>query len=269
MHPIERLRWIARADGEAAATIASEAGWTLGELAVDEPAALLTACRRLVSRHPTCGPLWWVAAKLLDSDDPLACAQAAAAELYSDTVPDRLAEGLRASFTSGDSLAVSAPCDLVREALVRRSSYFVRMIADYARLRAELRGFGAVVEDACGFEPEEAEEALTGCSVLLVEALAAGRPGLVVDVATAGIVTAAAERCPPVPVWAVLGAGRVLPDRLVEAILDLAGAAGESAELASSDEFSLAVDAEGLGTLEAALARSSCPPGLELIPRGL
>ena len=57
MHPIERLRWIARAEDEPAASLGSEAAWTLAELAEQEPNALLTACRRLLDRHPACGPL--------------------------------------------------------------------------------------------------------------------------------------------------------------------------------------------------------------------
>ena len=56
MHPIERLRWIARAEDEPAASLGSEAAWTLAELAEQEPTALLTACRRLLDRHPSLRP---------------------------------------------------------------------------------------------------------------------------------------------------------------------------------------------------------------------
>ena len=51
--------------------LAAEAAWTLAELAEAEPAALLTACRRLLERHPDCGPLWWTAARLVSADDAL------------------------------------------------------------------------------------------------------------------------------------------------------------------------------------------------------
>jgi len=102
MHPIERLRWIARAEDEPAASLASEAAWTLAELAQQEPTALLTACRRLLDRHPACGPMWWVSARLAAADDPVEVARRAAAELCSDTTPDRLAKALRASLTATD-----------------------------------------------------------------------------------------------------------------------------------------------------------------------
>ncbi|MGH9295606.1 MAG: hypothetical protein ACRD0B_09770, partial [Acidimicrobiales bacterium] len=69
MHPIERLRYIARVQGESGPTIAIEAAWTLAELATIEPSALVTACRRLIEHHPECGPLWWVSAHLVVADD--------------------------------------------------------------------------------------------------------------------------------------------------------------------------------------------------------
>ena len=31
---------------------------------------MLPACRRLLDRHPGCGPLWWVAARILTAGDP-------------------------------------------------------------------------------------------------------------------------------------------------------------------------------------------------------
>src|ERR1700689_4842391 len=104
MHPIERLRWIAGAEDEPAASLASEAAWTLGELARDEPTAVLTASRRLLDRHPACGPLWWVCAKLAGADDAVEVARGAAVELCSDSTPDRIAAALRASFAASDVL---------------------------------------------------------------------------------------------------------------------------------------------------------------------
>ena len=64
MHPIERLRYVARAGWAPPAVLAAEAAWALGDLALHEETAVLPACRRLLDRHPGCGPLWWVAALL-------------------------------------------------------------------------------------------------------------------------------------------------------------------------------------------------------------
>jgi hypothetical protein len=297
MHPIERLRWIARADGEDAATIATEAAWTLGELAVDEPAAVLTACRRLLERHPACGPLWWVAAHLTASDDPFETARRVSAELYSDTVPDRLAEAWRANFTATDVICVTSPSDLAREALSRRRPYPVRLVAGLRTLRHDLRGLGAVTDEVSGFEAADAVEALDGCAVLVVEASMAGSTGVLVPAETAEVVRAAAsslslspsespsslslspsespespsESSPspaplplPLPVWLVLGIGRVLGPRLVETAATRS--AGET-ELLEPGLFTLAVDAGGIGDVATALAAVTSPPGLELLGR--
>ena len=69
MHPIERLRMVARAAGEGPALLAQEAAGALAAFAGD-PAGLVTACRRLVDRQPTSGPIWWLSARVLASDDP-------------------------------------------------------------------------------------------------------------------------------------------------------------------------------------------------------
>lgn len=91
MHPIERLRYVARAGWGEPAELGAEAAYALGELAEQEPPALLPACRRLLERNPTCGTLWWVAARLVCSGDPwaeaLRCAQ-----LLEDDPTDELLE---------------------------------------------------------------------------------------------------------------------------------------------------------------------------------
>jgi len=272
-HPIERLRWIARAEGETAAVLAGEAAWTLGELAVAEPAALLTASRRLVERLPGCGPLWWACAHMLATDDPIATARRVAAQLVSDTVGDRLADALRANFTSSDWLSATVPVDTLCQALARRGTYGVRLVADRDLLRPALRALGAVAEEVVGYRIEEAGAALDGAAALLVEpslaAEAAPGPGsgrgrlLLAEPGVAAVVGEAAARS--VPVWIVLGVGRVLPPALAEAASELAG--GDLAPLDPSLVVT-AVDATGLAPIDEALARAECPSGTELAHRG-
>lgn len=96
MHAIERLRWVAQAEWAPAEEVASEAAWALAELAYDEPMAVLPACRRLLQRHPACGPMWWVAAHVLGSADPEASAAHCADLLLSDPTEEVLAEALSA-----------------------------------------------------------------------------------------------------------------------------------------------------------------------------
>src|SRR5947209_1414480 len=93
MHPIERLRMVARAAGEGPALIAQEAAGALVAFG-DEPAGLVTACRRLVDRQPTSGPIWWLAARVLCSSDPTQEAWRAVEELQDDPTSRELAAAL-------------------------------------------------------------------------------------------------------------------------------------------------------------------------------
>jgi hypothetical protein len=84
VHPIERLRYVARAGWAGPGALGAEAAYALAELAEHEPAAVLPACRRLLERNPGCGPLWWVAARLCVAGDLVAEAERCAEELDDD-----------------------------------------------------------------------------------------------------------------------------------------------------------------------------------------
>ena len=262
MHPIERLRWIARAEDEPAASLASEAAWTLGELASHEPTALLTACRRLLDRHPACGPLWWGSARLACADDPLEVARRAAAELCSDSTPDRLKAALRTSLTSDDVVVVTVPVELTLESLASSVPHPIRVLGSPWSLRRAVRLLAEVAAHVTGWSPGEEPEALDGASVLLVEALAAGPRAVLVDPGSAVAVQAALEAS--VPVWIVIGVGRALPGRLFEAAAERAI---DIAEEVALDVFALAVSAELTGDPPVVAAQVSCPAGPELLRR--
>ena len=69
MHPIERLRYVARASGAPQGALVQETAAALASFGSD-PQGLVTACRRIVSRQPTSGPLLWLAARVLTAGDP-------------------------------------------------------------------------------------------------------------------------------------------------------------------------------------------------------
>lgn len=95
MHPIERLRYLARLDPSRVDLIAIEAAETLLACTSD-PAELVVACRRLLERHPAAGPLWWVASSALTAADPQIVLLDAARELEHDPTPLLLAAELAA-----------------------------------------------------------------------------------------------------------------------------------------------------------------------------
>src|SRR5205807_10555596 len=89
MHPIERLRMVARAAGDGTALVAQEAAGALVAFG-DDPAGLVTACRRLVDRQPTSGPIWWLAERVLTAADPAQAAWQAVERRPDDTTAEQL-----------------------------------------------------------------------------------------------------------------------------------------------------------------------------------
>lgn len=263
MHPIERLRWIASAADEPAASLAQEAALCLGELAQQEPTALLTACRRLLERQPSCGPLWWVSASLVAAADPFDAGCRAAAALCSDETSHRLSRALRASFAGGETVVVTTPAELAVAALQSSKSYVLRAVSSGRSLRQCVKMLGDTnSSEVTGWSESEAYEALEGACVVLVEVLAAGSSGALLSPAAAATVRAARER--QVAVWAVVGTGRALPDGLFEAA---GNRAGEAADKVSLSEFSLAISSGLVGDPFSVAAQVTCPPGPELLGR--
>ena len=152
MHPIEHLRHVARATGADPALVASEAAAALAQMAALDPAGLVPACRRLVERHLTSGPVWWLSARILGADDQRAAAREAAAELDGTAPPGtwpRLCP-------DGASAVVLGWPDLIGEALRRRGDVEALVVdaggegAALARRLADAGGDTALVADGGG-----------------------------------------------------------------------------------------------------------------------
>src|SRR4051794_39757452 len=123
MHPIERLRMVARAAGEGPALVAQEAAGALVAFG-DDPAGLVTACRRLVDRQPTSGPIWWLAARVLTSTDPAQEAWRAVEQLQDDPTAGRLASDL----PDGAVVTVVGMGEHTADAIVRRGDIEVLLV---------------------------------------------------------------------------------------------------------------------------------------------
>ncbi len=217
MHPIERLRYVARADAARQSTLARETAASLSGLGVDH-AGLVTSCRRVVQRHPQMGTLWTLCSRALTSVDGLGAAWAFVTEIDED----RSAEALVSALDADVTVAVLGWGELAPGALVRRGDLVVAVVdvdddadALVARLRrvdvdahdVPLRGLGAACADA---------------DVVVVEAELAGASGVV---AVAGSLAAAAScRSAGGKVVALVGAGRLLAERTfdtaVAAVID-------------------------------------------------
>ena len=89
MHPIEYLRHVARSSGADPAMLVTETASALRAMRLDQPGFVL-ATRRIVDKHPTCAPLWWLCAGALSALDPLSRLNELAREFDSDLTVEHL-----------------------------------------------------------------------------------------------------------------------------------------------------------------------------------
>jgi hypothetical protein len=240
VHPIERLRHVARAGDVDPVLLAQEAAEALGSLTY-EAQALVPACRRLIEAHPSCGPLWWVAARVITADEPFDAAYVAIEALADDPT----AEELAASFPAAASVVIPAKAGLAL-ALNLRPDVSVTVVGTPYRLNEVLRRLSRVADvvgiDARDFDVDGAEMMGDGPHLLVLEALAAGPSGFLVDrdqAALAGAAIMAEVRC-----WVATGIGRILPAELFAEILDRTvspddGQDQSGFELDDDDDFAL------------------------------
>jgi hypothetical protein len=262
MHPIERLRYVARASGAEPGLLVQEAAGALAAFASD-PAALVTACRRMVDRHPTAAPIWWLCARVLTCGDPRDEAWRAVDEIERDPTVAALGRSL----PEGATVCVLGWPERVGAALPRRGdlevlvvdtldegSGFVRALAraDVDAVDVPLAGLGAAVRSA-------------DLVVLDALAVAPGRALAVAGSLAAAAVAASAE----VPVWAVAGAGRCLPMRMWEAMASRLERRGEPWDLDEDvvplELVTALVGPVGPEPVADGLRRTDCPIAPELL----
>ncbi|HEX6424650.1 MAG TPA: hypothetical protein VFZ79_14305 [Acidimicrobiales bacterium] len=199
MHPIERLRAVARAREVDQALLAREAAGVLGSFAGDLP-GLVTSCRRLLDRHPTAGALWWTCSRLLAAGDVRAEARAIGHDLRDEPA------------------TIALSLDLPGEAVVA----VLPDPAGGSELAGELNAWRDDLVVAHG--PGALRAPRDEPRVLLVEAGAAGPDGFVAAEGTADEIAAARDA--GVAVWLVVDVGRRLPRVLFEALVARAQAPG-------------------------------------------
>ncbi len=214
MHPIERLRHVARAEGAAPSLLAREAAEALAGVAGD-PATLVTACRRLVDRHVAVGPMWWLAARALAAAEPTAEIWQALDDLDGDPT----AAVLAASLPAGATVVVVGWPQLAGDALRRRGDLAVLVVDTVGDGSGLVRRLVAAGLDATEVPPAGLGPATTEAAVVLVEAWALGPGGLVAECGSRAAAAVARTASPSVAVWAVAGVGRVLPARLWETVV--------------------------------------------------
>lgn len=211
MHPIERLRYVARATGAPADDVVREAAASLAGFA-DDPASLVTACRRLIDRHAANGAVWWVCARTLSAADPADEAWRCLDDLVSDPTVDELSHAL----PEGARVTVVGWPERLAPALVRRGDVEVRVVD----VEGDGPGFVRLLERNDVSAVDVAVTGLAGATatsdLVLLDATAIGP-----DVALAAPgswAAAAVARAADVPVWLTAGAGHLVPATLWPAL---------------------------------------------------
>jgi hypothetical protein len=263
MHPIEHLRYIARATGADPGLIAREAADSLVEIARGQPAGLLPACRRLIDRHVAAGPVWWLSARMLREADPAVAGRRAADELDADATSSVLADLL----DDGATAVVVGWPDIAAEALRRRGDVEVLAVewsGEAEQLARRLRSRGSSVSVV----PESgAATAAAVADAVVLEATAAGPAGILALPGSLAVAAVAARR--QVPVVAVAGVGRVLPAELWDALLERLDASGvepweRNVEVVPADLLSAVAGPEKVAAAPEGLGASTCPAAPEL-----
>src|SRR5882724_9394412 len=165
VHPIERLRYVARSSGAPQEVLVRETAAALAALGFDPP-GLVTACRRILDRHPLSGPLWWLSARVLTAHDPMDEAWRAADEITADDTAGVLAYGLPDDAT----VCVVGWPDVVGEALPRRGDVEVLVIDALGEGSGLVRRLLASGVDAVDVPVNGLGAAVAASDLLLLEA---------------------------------------------------------------------------------------------------
>lgn len=256
VHPMERLRHLARASEADQRLLVAETAAALAAMRHDiasTPGGLVAAARRIVEHHPLSGPLWGLCAHAVTAIDPFAEIRRFATEVEYDDTPGHLADAIPVDAT----VVVMGWPDLAGDALLQRGDVSVLAVDARDEGSAFVRRLRRADVDAEVVPPSGLAAAVLAADLVLVEALAAGADEVVATVGSRA--AASVAWCSDVAAWVVIGRGRRLADRLYEAMV--AGMRGArvpwdaSAEAVPTGLFTAAVDA----------GDDACPAAPELL----
>jgi len=212
VHPIEHLRYVARAQGADPASLVEETAHALGSLHFD-PSGLVVACRRIVERHPFTGALWWLCANVSTSAEPFE----AVWELADEIRHDPTGAELGAALPDDALVATIGDPDVIGDGLIRRGDIRVLALDAGHTATSFVRRLERYDVDVDPVDAGVAGVVANHADVVLVEAMAVDPERAVVPVGSSTI--AAAARSWGTEVWLVAGVGRRLPAGFIDAMV--------------------------------------------------
>jgi hypothetical protein len=260
MHPIERLRYVARASGAPQSVLVQETATALASFSSD-PQGLVTACRRIVWRQPTSAALVWLCARVLTAGDPTSEIWESAGLVQADRTSAELAFAL----PDGATLTVLGWPDEIGEALPRRGDVEVLAVDTAGEASGLVSRLWRCDIDASDVSQFGLGAAVASSSLLLLESSAVGPDEFL---AVSGSRAAAAvARHAGIPVWLVAGVGRLLPARMWEGLrgrVEPADPWDVDDEFVPLDLVDRIVGPGGPEPVADALRRTDCPIAPEL-----
>ncbi len=212
MHPIEHLRYVARATGADASLLTSEAAGALAVFA-DDPHALLTGAKSLLARQAAVGPVWWMCSHLLIESDARRAARRVVADLHDDPTVRQLDDAL----ADGATVVISGWPDLTLHALIDRPDLHVLVIDVEGQGHSAVRRLDRHDVDAETVDPAHLAGAVAEADVAIVEVGALGETAGLTDIG--GFSLAAVAKASATPAWMVAGVGRELPEQYWQEIV--------------------------------------------------
>ena len=212
MHPIEHLRYVARAHGADPVEIAIGAADALASISRDPSAALVSA-RRLVEHHPTNAPLWSVCAHAVTSMDPYRDVDDLARRITSDATATHLVDALEGAST----ICMIGWSGHLVDALARRGDIHALVVDSLGDGQDALR-YLSRREVSCELvAPEGLASAAECADATILSALAVGNDSVLC--AGGSLALAAVAYCVEQPVWMVASEGTRLPTGLFTAMV--------------------------------------------------
>ena len=204
MHPIEHLRYVARATGADPVSLVSETAQALRGLR-SEPAGLVLAARRIVERHPTCAPLWWLCASVLAAGEPFEKARELSAQIDADETTNHLVDALPADAT----VCIVGWNPTALEALARRGDCRAIIVDSFGTGDAAVNALERLDIDVQGVTLERAAIGIQMSDVVIIDALGCG--GTEVLSVGGSHAVAALAYCENKLAWTVTRIGTRLP----------------------------------------------------------
>ena len=256
MHPIEHLRYVARARGADPVSLVRETAAALGGLG-HEPAGIVLAARRIVQRHPTCGPLWWLCSHVLGALDPFEAMSDCEEEIKNDST----LKNLREAVPQDAVVCVVGWPTTVLNALATRGDLKFFVIESNGDGDAAVERLVSMDVDATLVQFEELSRVVSSCDVLIIEALAAGPSEVLCSSGSHAV--AALGYVSQKPVWLVTACGTRLPAPLWSAMTS--GEAVNEVDLLSASLFSRVISKDGISDDLSQPFVAECPPTTELL----